>query len=1380
MLSSLTHITPYTHTSPNHALEAADTADEDGDDGPVDGKHGGDGPPMTERGDGVPSGVHMPRDFNLTEFLSLANRVVDEGDTGSWAALRDLQQRWVEKFGDGSFTLPVGGGALKPVATRPATPFPPQPLRVPRRAYRNLTLAPPSRVSIEQERAPIVIPSPSATCFPLSDIPRRLILPEHGVSDSVSPPADAPPPRVLEGPHETLAMETRVFPSAPLVDPLSPSHDTNGDIVHPSVIRSCDTTLSNTSTPPAASPPAASIYIGNVPLATDSNSFDKIAAAFNNSSRKTLSFIPPSLQNGEVVVRPSLQAIRDGSRRWSTTAVGYFMVDLWTTEVLQSPMNSEPVVHVEPNASRSSFDSVSNSVDRGDKEVAVYWFVGDSVSALNVARVQRGILPQWSWYVDYTGPGNRIWLAWDDEFLGLDVLEVDAQCVHCKAFIRCIHTHVLLTIVYGVNDVVGWRMLWSNLARISPTVGDAPWLVGGDFNTVLDSEVCRHSGDIRGAAEDFQACLHDTGLIHLPMQGEWFTWHNCSSDSRSLWKRLDHFLVNDCWLGCWPNTYYASLNARTSDHSPLVLRGNIPYQSVSMFRFDNYLTLSSDFTPSVQSIWQHHIVGTAMFAVTRKLKALKPIFRAQRQKKGDLSNNVKLAASFLDAAQILLARDRCSPLLLQLEFCCKMILRLATKLEQHMLHQRAKIAWMKGGDQCSRIFFRKVARRRSSRSIFQITDSTGQVLTNQTDVVNEFITYYQTLLGGVRQGRLIDFLRPWARHIISEEEALLLMLPVTPEEVKQVVFDIDEVQAPGPDGYSSGFFKTAWPIVGEEVTRAIMDFFVTGRMRGILDKLISPSQNAFVPGRSIGCHLLLTQELFNGYNQQHLPPRCALKVDIRKAYDTVEWDFLSTVLKLFGFPERFILWIEECVTSPSFSVCLNGSPHGFFKGARGLRQGDPMSPYLFVLVMEVLNLILQQIIAQTGGFSFHWRCEELQLFQLGFADDLLLFSRADTASVHIFIQGLTVFVDLSGLHVNPQKSHLILSRSAAVDRDTLLSILDFREGLLPLRYLGLPLLASRLSIADCKPILLKIDSRIKGWDGIMLSFAGQVQLIKSVLTALQVYWAMAFILPKMIIREIEKRLRSFLWKGCTGVGYAKVYWQQTGPHYGWTGFFSIVFGAPPFGRSVIALDHGVGGNWFDYGIGSGNTFSLWHDPWHELGPIILRFPLGPQHSSTSATALLSTVIVDGNWGWPSITNMESIEITHSLPLIHGGADRILWKGTGGSFSPAAAYDVFHPLGPKVGWSSLLVGTFKIPRHLFILWLAILGRLSTLDKPCLQHLGTDCVLCQTTIPETHDHLFFRCHFATECLSEMQRVVRFHWPHLVGPSGGPRRGGLGNML
>ncbi|KAL0367485.1 UNVERIFIED_CONTAM: hypothetical protein Sradi_3638600 [Sesamum radiatum] len=89
--------------------------------------------------------------------------------------------------------------------------------------------------------------------------------------------------------------------------------------------------------------------------------------------------------------------------------------------------------------------------------------------------------------------------------------------------------------------------------------------------------------------------------------------------------------------------------------------------------------------------------------------------------------------------------------------------------------------------------------------------------------------------------------------------------------------------------------------------------------------------------------------------------------------------------------------------------------------------------------------------------------------------------------------------------------------------------------------------------------------------------------------------------------------------------------------------------------------------------------------------------------------------------------------------------------------------MFHPPGPKVGWSLLLLGAFKIPRHRFILWFAILEKLATLDKPWLHHLCSSCVLCSTADLESHEHLFFSCPLASNCLCEVQRLVRFHWPN-----------------
>ncbi|KAL2237566.1 UNVERIFIED_CONTAM: hypothetical protein Sindi_0948300 [Sesamum indicum] len=171
---------------------------------------------------------------------------------------------------------------------------------------------------------------------------------------------------------------------------------------------------------------------------------------------------------------------------------------------------------------------------------------------------------------------------------------------------------------------------------------------------------------------------------------------------------------------------------------------------------------------------------------------------------------------------------------------------------------------------------------------------------------------------------------------------------------------------------------------------------------------------------------------------------------------------------------------EECVTTASFSIGLNGNPHDFFAGARGLRQGDPLSPYLFVLIMEVFHMGLQQTIEQDMQFSYHWKCEPTSIFQLGFADDLLLFCTVDLDSLRVLKMGLDRFADWSGLRLNIHKSHVIISRSAQGWKDQILAVMGFQEGQLPMRYLGLPLLSSRLTINDCQPLVLKIDARING------------------------------------------------------------------------------------------------------------------------------------------------------------------------------------------------------------------------------------------------------------------------------------------------------------
>ncbi|KAL0300318.1 UNVERIFIED_CONTAM: hypothetical protein Sangu_3128000 [Sesamum angustifolium] len=135
--------------------------------------------------------------------------------------------------------------------------------------------------------------------------------------------------------------------------------------------------------------------------------------------------------------------------------------------------------------------------------------------------------------------------------------------------------------------------------------------------------------------------------------------------------------------------------------------------------------------------------------------------------------------------------------------------------------------------------------------------------------------------------------------------------------------------------------------------------------------------------------------------------------------------------------------------------------------------------YLFVLVMEVLQMLLSQLIEHDSSFGVHWKCHEIGLFQLCFVDDLMLSCNDDEASVLVFQRGLQEFANLSGLRANPAKSQLILSKSAHGNRETLLQLLGFRQGLLPVQYLGLQLISSRLKISDCQPLLCKTNKELR-------------------------------------------------------------------------------------------------------------------------------------------------------------------------------------------------------------------------------------------------------------------------------------------------------------
>lgn len=212
------------------------------------------------------------------------------------------------------------------------------------------------------------------------------------------------------------------------------------------------------------------------------------------------------------------------------------------------------------------------------------------------------------------------------------------------------------------------------------------------------------------------------------------------------------------------------------------------------------------------------------------------------------------------------------------------------------------------------------------------------------------------------------------------------------------------------------------PIACCNVLYKCISKIITTRIKTVLGNIVNKNQSAFIPGRHISDNILVAQELMREYDRKYGVSRCALKIDLQNAYDTINREFLESCLVGFGFPEKMISWILACVTGSKFSLNINGELHGFFQGARGLRQGDPMSPYLFTLVMEVFTLIAKRQVSESGLFKYHWGCNELQLTHLCFADDLLMVCYGDVNSVQVVKLASEEFSSVSGLYPNLSKS----------------------------------------------------------------------------------------------------------------------------------------------------------------------------------------------------------------------------------------------------------------------------------------------------------------------------------------------------------------------
>ncbi|XP_058727178.1 uncharacterized protein LOC131598614 [Vicia villosa] len=193
-------------------------------------------------------------------------------------------------------------------------------------------------------------------------------------------------------------------------------------------------------------------------------------------------------------------------------------------------------------------------------------------------------------------------------------------------------------------------------------------------------------------------------------------------------------------------------------------------------------------------------------------------------------------------------------------------------------------------------------------------------------------------------------------------------------------------------------------------------------------------------------------------------------------------------------------------------------------------QGDPISPYLFVILMEYLLRCLHHM-QLDPKFNHHSKCQKLQLTNLMFSDDVLLLSRGDTLSVELLLTAFTKFLNSTGVQTNKTKSNLYFGAVPNDVKDNIFNLTGFKEGGLPFKYLGVPISCKKLASHHYMDLIEKILLRIRHWTAKLLSYAGRLQLIKSVSFAIVNYWLACFPIPKNVISKIDVICRSYLWTG---------------------------------------------------------------------------------------------------------------------------------------------------------------------------------------------------------------------------------------------------------
>ncbi|KAJ9543812.1 hypothetical protein OSB04_023519 [Centaurea solstitialis] len=602
--------------------------------------------------------------------------------------------------------------------------------------------------------------------------------------------------------------------------------------------------------------------------------------------------------------------------------------------------------------------------------------------------------------------------------------------------------------VYGPNEQSERAELWSKLDQLC-LKEEVSWCFFGDFNEVRNIQERLNSVASKRGMNNFNDFIRRNALEEVALGGSKFTR---ISDDGTKFSKLDRFLVSRSFGERWRNLNALTLERTWSDHYPILLRDKVKDFGLPPFKFYDTWLKEEAVAVLVKRVWQESTNSSRPDCIFReKLKKLKLAIKewipsgwgVLDKKVIEARDEVKKWESKGDVS-FLEGPDRENWLEARKKW------RELEEKNSAIARQRAKLKWAKDGDENSKLFH-TACKLRERRNRIHGLNIHGSWSENPDEikryVFNFFKQKYTSHIHGEAKLKGDRFKK------ISVEEAKELEGKFSEEEVWKALKDCGCNKSPGPDGFTTGFFKKFWDIIKKDLL-AVLDWFwekealsngcnssfitlipkssnpiglndfrpislvgvvykviskvLAERMKVVMERIISDVQSAFLKGRSILDGVLVANETVS-YIKGSKRKALIFKVDFEKAYDSVNWNFLLDVLKSMGFGVKWCNWIRACLRSSRISVLVNGSPTEEFTMEKGIRQGDPLAPFLFLVVAEGLHIMVEE--AKEKGLYKGLKVgnKEVVLSHLQYADDAIFFGEWEAENIVNVVKILKCF-----------------------------------------------------------------------------------------------------------------------------------------------------------------------------------------------------------------------------------------------------------------------------------------------------------------------------------------------------------------------------------